>query len=383
MRQQASVAQPYATNALGECSRCGLFVLNNGLICGETILSKMCSPHFSDCRPSHMPATSSSPASLGAAAMSSVRGELPVASASAGACACPPLPGAAEAMRAAGAPNAASPRFPLGTIPGLRHIYRREGLAGIYAGLSPTLVMAVPATVLYFTAYDSLKPALEQAGVGVDLAPPAAGMAARVLASVATSPFELVRTLMQSELGGHGPGAVGGGGTIASFRGIVRSGGVLALWRGLEPTLWRDIPFSAIYWFVLERGKRSLRDRDRAAGLPPPSATTEAMRSFACGAIAGIFAATSTTPFDVVKTRRQVFAAMADSSSERAATVGMDQRLSSGNGSTPQVLRAIWREEGLRGIFRGNTARILKIAPACAIMISSYETGKRAFGVID
>jgi hypothetical protein len=54
-----------------------------------------------------------------------------------------------------------------------------------------------------------------------------------------------------------------------------------------------------------------------------------------------------------------------------------DQSIAAGNGSTPRVLREIIREEGLTGAFKGLTPRIMKIAPACAIMIASYESGKR------
>src|SRR5690242_15963083 len=42
------------------------------------------------------------------------------------------------------------------------------------------------------------------------------------------------------------------------------------------------------------------------------------------------------------------------------------------------LMRAIVREEGYRGLMRGLTARVAKIAPSCAIMISSYEIGKKA-----
>jgi solute carrier family 25 protein 39/40 len=46
-------------------------------------------------------------------------------------------------------------------------------------------------------------------------------------------------------------------------------------------------------------------------------------------------------------------------------------------------MRAIYQSEGLRGLFRGVQARAMKIAPACAIMISSYEGLKALLSVID
>lgn len=45
--------------------------------------------------------------------------------------------------------------------------------------------------------------------------------------------------------------------------------------------------------------------------------------------------------------------------------------------SMPRFLWHIWQEEGAAGLFRGWVPRMLKVAPACAIMISSYEVGKK------
>ena len=41
------------------------------------------------------------------------------------------------------------------------------------------------------------------------------------------------------------------------------------------------------------------------------------------------------------------------------------------------MMRGIVREEGVGGLWRGNMARMMKVAPACAIMITCYEFGKR------
>ena len=48
---------------------------------------------------------------------------------------------------------------------------------------------------------------------------------------------------------------------------------------------------------------------------------------------------------------------------------------------TLQVMRSIIKEEGYSRLFTGVAPRVGKVAPACAIMISSYELGKWYFGV--
>ena len=43
------------------------------------------------------------------------------------------------------------------TIDGLRKIARNEGFTTLWRGLSPTLVMAIPANIIYFTGYEWLR----------------------------------------------------------------------------------------------------------------------------------------------------------------------------------------------------------------------------------
>ena len=50
-----------------------------------------------------------------------------------------------------------------------------------------------------------------------------------------------------------------------------------------------------------------------------------------------------------------------------------------GAGSLLTVLRNVISEHGYSGLFAGLTPRVAKIAPACAIMIASYEAGKEYF----
>jgi solute carrier family 25, member 39/40 len=78
-------------------------------------------------------------------------------------------------------------------------------------------------------------------------------------------------------------------------------------------------------------------------------------------------------PFDVAKTRLQVFKDSRHSSGGelRIIVLAPEER------STPRLLWHIFKQEGIMGLWKGWVARTLKIAPACAIMIGSFEVSKR------
>ena len=188
---------------------------------------------------------------------------------------------------------------------------------------------------------------------------------------------------------------------IQEFRSMIRAGGVSSLFRGVWPTLMRDVPFSAIYWVSIE----SMRDfwrqyRERHNSTPSqPSTWQQAGQALVNGSVSGTIAACFTTPLDVLKTRSQVDTTTETKPVAKVSTVetaavcdhgGALAYRSAGpplNGpnstgapaaeSTLQAARTILQEEGIQGFWRGNVARMMKVAPACAIMISSYEIGKR------
>lgn len=43
------------------------------------------------------------------------------------------------------------------------------------------------------------------------------------------------------------------------------------------------------------------------------------------------------------------------------------------------TMRKLYAGNGVRGLFTGLTPRLVRVAPACAIMIGSYEFGKSYF----
>ena len=179
------------------------------------------------------------------------------------------------------------------------------------------------------------------------LVPLTAGILARTSITSIASPLELIRTNLQSTpLSPNKPNTLRS--VLTSVHSLVRDHGVRSLWRGLGPTLWRDVPFSGIYWASYE-GCKQLFARNGRSGV---------WVAFLSGAVSGTASALLTSPFDVLKTRRQ--ALLMSPSAKRAAS------------TIPLLLRII-RTEGPRALFAGILPRIAKIAPACGIMITCFE----------
>lgn len=275
------------------------------------------------------------------------------------------------------------------TLDGLRKIARNEGITTLWRGLSPTLVMTVPANIIYFTGYDWLrfnKASPINRYCSDKNAPLIAGATARMVAATAVGPVEMFRTRMQAS---RSTGGAHFTETVQSIGEMVATHGYPSLWRGLTLTMWRDVPFSGLYWLGYETIRGQLteaRERERGRTLSQETSRARArsrsrsrenhyntfLDSFVAGASSGAVASILTMPFDVGKTRRQVFV-------DPGKTSGAGKILAPEERSMPRFLWHIFREEGLSGLWRGWIPRTLKIAPSCAIMISCYEVGKRAF----
>ncbi|CAK7208397.1 Carrier protein, mitochondrial [Sporothrix bragantina] len=312
-------------------------------------------------------------------------------------CVAGPKAAQAEAAAAAAFPDCAVEQHQKktinSTIDGLRKIARNEGMTTLWRGLSPTLLMSIPANVIYFTGYEWLRynPKSPISKTTPDAyAPLVAGSFARVLAATAVGPIELFRTRLQASQG-KAPLKD----TFQDLHGMVRAHGFHSLWRGLTLTLWRDVPFSGMYWWGYETIRSQLtemrerrRGRDHLLDLDGSRRARERRRSqsrenhrdtfldsFAAGSLSGAVASIATMPFDVGKTRTQVFReaqGVASVPGASAAAVPEEQRMG-------RLLWHIFRTEGIAGLFKGWIPRTLKVAPACAIMISSYEVGKKVF----
>ncbi|XP_011163128.1 solute carrier family 25 member 40 isoform X2 [Solenopsis invicta] len=180
-----------------------------------------------------------------------------------------------------------------------------------------------------------------------------AGGTARIWAATLVSPLELIRTKMQSQKLSYAE-------ITQTLKTFVKYSGISGLWMGLSSTLLRDVPFSAIYWLNYESIKR----------LYSAYSTQQTFAfSLAAGAVAGSIAAFFTIPFDVVKTHRQIEMGEKEIYSDKPIR----------SSTTWAIIQRIYQQNGLKGLFTGLTPRLVKVAPACAIMIATFEHGKRFF----
>ena len=242
------------------------------------------------------------------------------------------------------------PKYFNGTLDAIFKISRIEGFRSLWSGLSPTLALALPTTVVYLTSYEHLKEVILKAEVET-VSPTAASMVSgtisRIFACTAVAPLDLIRTKMQSKKMAFYD-------VVKAVRITVGHEGYSALWKGYTATIMRDVPFSAIYWPLYEM-------------LRPSQFHFE--KNFAAGATAGTIASMITLPFDNIKTRKQLELG-------ESMIIGANGK---GVHTNMDVAIEIYRTNGFKGFFAGLTPRILKIAPACAIMISSYEYCKKFF----
>ena len=261
------------------------------------------------------------------------------------------------------------PLYLRGTWDALKKIAKHEGVKSLYHGLTPTLMLSIPGKMLYFTLYDELRAVFTSFSAQTSASaaskepwwvPVLAGATARGLAVVSISPLELVRTQAQASTRAHSIQSI--------WQTVINDAGVAGLWRGLQPSLLRDVPFSALYWFGYERFRGAILSWWQCGEDTPPEISTMSLclTAFVSGSCSGTCAAVLTHPFDVLKTQQQI-------GSSRLASTGRPRFF--------ELLQRTIAERGFRALFVGLAPRLAKVAPACAVMISSFELGKLLLGV--
>ena len=241
----------------------------------------------------------------------------------------------------------------------------REGIRGLYKGVTAVALGAGPSHALYFASYEAAKQFYGGNQPGHQpVATAAAGVTATVVNDACMTPWDVVKQRMQVS---HSPY----GGIFQCVRETYRAEGPLAFFKSFWTTLVMNVPYTAIHFATYESCKTYFSGTDTYFVAEDDNTDAEETLAVQLGAggIAGGLAAFCTTPLDVVKTRLQLEGV---TSATRYGTIAVRP-----------ILTRIMREEGFSVLFRGWQPRVLFHIPSAAICWGIYESCKGILGNAD
>ena len=158
-------------------------------------------------------------------------------------------------------------------------------------------------------------------------------------------PFELVKIRLQDRAS---QGKYSG--PVDALTKIIRQEGPLALYNGLESTIWRHVLWNAGYFGIIYQVRQWLpKAKDKTAQM---------LNDVTAGAIGGTVGTMLNTPMDVIKSRIQ--------NSPKVA------------GSVPKynwawpALGTVLREEGFASLYKGFLPKVVRLGPGGGILLVVY-----------
>lgn len=187
------------------------------------------------------------------------------------------------------------------------------------------------------------------------------GAASGAFTSLFLTPIELIKCKVQVPL--ETPGMVTARpGMLQLITSVYRHQGVFGFWRGQMGTFIRETGGSAA-WFGSYEGTslffRKMRDERADATLPLPI-----YQRLIAGATAGMSYNFIFYPADTVKSRMQT----------EDVT-----RITGGKQSFWTVTKALWRQQGLKGMYRGCGITVARSAPSSALIFTVHDILMRSF----
>ncbi|EFA84084.1 mitochondrial substrate carrier family protein [Heterostelium album PN500] len=252
------------------------------------------------------------------------------------------------------------PRFVPTTFYSLYNLVLRDGARGLFKGLGPHLIGVAPARAVHFSTYSFTKSILERFGVKEGpIMYCTSAISAGCTVALVTSPIWLVKTRMQlqTSLKNFNQGTYYHNAFHCCLA-VIREEGVFGFYKGLGASII-GVSESA-FQFVLYEGfkKRIIEEkRKKSHKYPNPNELTT-MEYLTAAGVAKLIAAVSTYPHEVVRTRLR----------ENVAPGHVPKYT-----SVLQALYLIGKEEGVRGLFGGVGAHVLRVVPNSAIMFLTYE----------
>eukprot|EP00931_Biecheleriopsis_adriatica_P032078 TRINITY_DN18749_c0_g1_i1.p1 TRINITY_DN18749_c0_g1~~TRINITY_DN18749_c0_g1_i1.p1 ORF type:complete len:325 (-),score=41.68 TRINITY_DN18749_c0_g1_i1:195-1169(-) len=187
---------------------------------------------------------------------------------------------------------------------------------------------------------------------------------AAVMAITIVNPCDVVKTRMQIQ-GQLGHGAQPYRNTFSALFQIGRWEGIAGLQRGLKPSCCWQFSNVSTRFGVFAAAKDYINVQDES------NPVVKWLKKFGLAGCSGCLGALVSNPFFIMKTRLQ------STCTVDALAVGQ-QHGNFGNLGMVDMLREIYRNDGISGYWRGLSSFALRVTAASAAQLSTYDTAKEA-----
>jgi len=232
-----------------------------------------------------------------------------------------------------------------GMVDCFRKIIKNEGFGRLYRGIEAPILMEAPKRATKFAANDAwgkvYRDAFGIAKMNQSLSI-LTGATAGATEAFVVVPFELIKIRLQDRAS-----AGKYTGMVDCVIKTVKAEGPLALYNGLESTMWRHILWNAGYFGCIFQVRELLPKADNK--------TTQMGYDLLSGATGGTFGTILNTPMDVVKSRIQ-------NSPKIAGSVPKY------NWAWPAV-GTVFKEEGFAALYKGFLPKVLRLGPGGGILL--------------
>ncbi|KAK3943581.1 hypothetical protein QBC46DRAFT_35434 [Diplogelasinospora grovesii] len=246
-------------------------------------------------------------------------------------------------------------------------LWKAGGFRTFFAGNGLNVIKIMPESAIRFGSYEASKRFLAAQEGHNDptkistVSKFVAGGIGGMTAQFCVYPIDTLKFRLQCETVQGGP--KGNALLIRTAKSMWADGGMRAAYRGLGLGLIGMFPYSAIDMGTFELLKKLLvKHKARYYGIHEEDASLGNVATAALGATSGALGATVVYPLNVLRTRLQT---QGTAMHPPTYTGFMD------------VLQKTVRNEGFRGLYKGLTPNLFKVAPALSITWVCYENMKR------
>lgn len=241
--------------------------------------------------------------------------------------------------------------------------FKAEGYFGMYRGSAVNILLITPEKAIKLAANDYFRHRLTGADGKLHVSREMmAGGCAGLCQIVVTTPMELLKIQLQDagrvaaqlKASGQSTAHLPKISALSVTQELLKTKGILGLYKGTGATMMRDVSFSMIY-FPLFANLNKIGPRKA-----PGSSEAVFWWSFVSGMAAGSVSAAAVNPADVVKTRLQLLNKGAGDETYK---------------SIPDAFMKIYKNEGPSAFFKGALCRMIVIAPLFGIAQMVYYFG--------